>query len=123
MSEERFAEVFQELQARGDKKKLRQLFGAWVRDAAKLRDKRRRENARRGGYPAPPKEKDCPPIPNDGICQCCNEISADLLHLDHCHKTGAFRGWVCGGCNTGIGLADSIERLEKRIAFLKKLGD
>jgi hypothetical protein len=28
MSEERFAEVFQELQARGDKKKLRQLFGA-----------------------------------------------------------------------------------------------
>jgi hypothetical protein len=28
MSEERFAEVFAELQARGDKAKLRQLFGA-----------------------------------------------------------------------------------------------
>jgi hypothetical protein len=28
MSDERFAEIFQELQARGDKAKLRQLFGA-----------------------------------------------------------------------------------------------
>jgi hypothetical protein len=41
------------------------------------------------------------------------------LCLDHCHETGAFRGWVCSPCNTGAGIADSIERLEKRIAFLE----
>jgi hypothetical protein len=37
--------------------------------------------------------------------------------------TGAFRGWVCNGCNAGYGIMDDIERLEKRIAFLKKLGN
>jgi hypothetical protein len=34
-------------------------------------------------------------------------------------ETGAFRGWICAVCNTGAGLADSIERLEKRIIFLR----
>ena len=28
-------------------------------------------------------------------------------------------GWVCRACNTGVGMADDIEHLEKRIAFLK----
>ena len=41
------------------------------------------------------------------------------FHLDHCHETGAFRGWVCNACNTGRGIMDNIERLEKRIAFLR----
>ena len=31
-------------------------------------------------------------------------------------NTGVFRGWVCGPCNTR---GDDIERLEKRVAFLK----
>ena len=26
------------------------------------------------------------------------------LHVDHCHKTGAYRGLLCHSCNTGIGL-------------------
>jgi len=28
-------------------------------------------------------------------------------------------GWVCRACNTGVGMVDDIEHLEKRIAFLK----
>jgi hypothetical protein len=40
-------------------------------------------------------------------------------YLDHCHETGEFRGWVRNACNTGQGIIDNIERLEKRIAFLK----
>ena len=28
-------------------------------------------------------------------------------------------GWVCRACNTGVGMVDEIEHLEKRIAFLK----
>jgi hypothetical protein len=51
-------------------------------------------------------------------CQCCGE-STVILHLDHCHETGVFRGWVCNGCNTGAGIMDNVERLEKRIVFLK----
>jgi hypothetical protein len=84
-----------------------------------IRDVTRSANARRGGYRPPPLEKDCPPRPADDLCQCCGK-RAFRFHLDHCHSTGAFRGWVCQPCNTGIGVMDNIERLEKRIAFLKK---
>ena len=48
----------------------------------------------------------CPPRPSDGLCECC-------------HETGEFRGWVCRACNSGVGMVDDIEHLEKRIAFLK----
>ena len=43
----------------------------------------------------------------------------EAFHLDHCHETGAFRGWVCNPCNAGYGIMDNTERLEKRVAFLK----
>ena len=75
-------------------------------------------NALRGGYPPPPREKRLPPRPEDGLCECCGEFT-EGFHLDHCHETGAFRGWVCRACNTGAGIMDDIERLEKRITFLK----
>ena len=25
------------------------------------------------------------------------------LHIDHCHKTDTFRGFLCDGCNTALG--------------------
>ena len=86
-------------------------------DEAARRDVGRRWVASLGGYPPPPPEKDCPPRPEDNLCQCCGD-SAQLL-LDHCHDTGAFRGWVCNSCNSGAGIMDNVERLEKRIIFLK----
>jgi hypothetical protein len=86
-----------------------------------VRDYGRRRVARLGGYLPPPPEKECPPRPAGGLCQCCSKPTT-RLHLDHCHETGAFRSWVCNGCNTGHGIMDDIERLEKRIAFLKKAG-
>lgn len=43
------------------------------------------------------------------------------LHLDHDHKTGAFRGWLCHSCNAGIGqLGDTIEGLERAVAYLRR---
>ena len=83
-----------------------------------IRDFNRRKLARLYGYLPAPFEKDCPPRPDDRLCQCCGG-STERFHLDHCHDTGAFRGWVCSPCNTGVGIMDNIERLEKRIAFLR----
>ena len=41
-------------------------------------------------------------------------------HIDHDHKTGEFRGWLCRNCNTGLGsLGDTIEGLERGIKYLK----
>jgi hypothetical protein len=46
--------------------------------------------------------KSAPPKPNN--CESCGERT-DKLHLEHCHKTNAIRGWVCEDCNTSIGRA------------------
>ncbi|MBZ9577682.1 Hpy99I family type II restriction endonuclease [Patescibacteria group bacterium] len=40
--------------------------------------------------------------------------------LDHNHRTGKVRGWICDSCNTGIGrFKDDIELLKRAIKFLK----
>ena len=43
------------------------------------------------------------------------------MHIDHCHDTGAVRGLLCHGCNTGIGsLNDDIELLQRAIDYLRE---
>jgi hypothetical protein len=136
MSEERFAEILNELQSRGDRAKLMQLSSVievrTILDERPLsramsleewngraRDFNRRWQAHRHGYSPPPPEKHCPPKPADGLCECCSAYTRRLC-LDHCHDTGAFRGWVCNSCNSGAGIMDNVERLKKRIAFLER---
>ena len=88
------------------------------------RDSLRRSRARRGGFAPPPRECDCPPRPADGLCQCCQEtIPGDRpgrFHMDHDHKTGGFRGWVCVGCNMGGTIIDNPILLRRRADFLEK---
>ena len=46
------------------------------------------------------------------------------LVLDHDHKTGAFRGWACGTCNSGVGmLGDTVEGLMRAVEYLRRAGD
>lgn len=58
-----------------------------------------------------------------GKCFVCGAPEAEQkrrLHLDHCHTTGRFRGWLCSPCNTGIGLlGDSIEGVTRALEYLK----
>jgi|SRR5882724_2224459 len=60
-------------------------------------------------------------------CECCGKVTGKTLHLDHCHATGEFRGWLCGQCNPGIGLlGDDIPALRRALAYLERndtLGD
>ena len=59
--------------------------------------------------------------PANGLCQCCNRYS-DRLHLDHCHTTDNFRGWLCESCNTGIGkLGDTIDGVLQALKYLLKI--
>jgi hypothetical protein len=40
--------------------------------------------------------------------------------IDHCHKTGKVRGFLCGRCNTGIGcMYDSPKILRAAIRYLE----
>ena len=57
--------------------------------------------------------------PKTTTCECCGRQSNDIV-MDHCHKTEAFRGWICRYCNAGIGqLDDTIEGLEKALVYLR----
>ncbi|MBI2851941.1 MAG: Hpy99I family type II restriction endonuclease [Chloroflexi bacterium] len=41
--------------------------------------------------------------------------------LDHNHRTGKVRGWVCDSCNTGIGrFKDDTEILKRAIEYIEK---
>jgi len=46
--------------------------------------------------------------PTFWLCNICNKpISGRSLHLDHDHKTGLFRGWLCYRCNVNFGWFES----------------
>ena len=55
------------------------------------------------------------------VCQLCNKnLTGIRVCIDHDHVSGELRGILCSSCNTGLGhLGDSIEGLEKAIAYLR----
>lgn len=59
-----------------------------------------------------------------GECHVCGVSELELkrrLHLDHDHKTGKFRGWLCHHCNLSLGNAgDSPERLESLARYARE---
>lgn len=60
---------------------------------------------------------------HDRRCEICGTHEDNLakrLHVDHCHTTGEFRGFLCWRCNGGIGfLQDDIEVLRQAIKYLE----
>lgn len=73
-------------------------------------------NRRYTGLPEPSR-----PMPHDNACEICGAIYTNKrLALDHCHKTGKFRGWLCWHCNTALGkLGDSEHGLLKALAYVR----
>ena len=65
-------------------------------------------------YPKKPEELTCP--------TCGDNVTGNHnIVLDHDHKTGNIRGYICDNCNTGMGRAkDDIKILENWIEWLKK---
>lgn len=56
-------------------------------------------------------------------CECCGgpPNGSGHLHLDHCHESGVFRGWLCASCNLGIGnLGDDLDGVEKAASYLRR---
>ena len=52
-------------------------------------------------------------------CEICGAIGK--VCLDHNHKTGEFRGWICHRCNLALGLfKDNIGLLKATIEYLSK---
>ena len=65
--------------------------------------------------------KSHPQPPYGSSCDLCNKPVYKNWQLDHCHETGKFRGWLCKGCNTGLGgIGDSFESSLKALIYLSK---
>lgn len=54
----------------------------------------------------------------DGLCTICRD--REPSHIDHCHTSGRVRGFICGQCNTGLGMfRDSPEFLRAAARYLE----
>lgn len=54
-------------------------------------------------------------------CFICGTTVENGIALDHCHKTGKFRGLLCMSCNTGLGFfKDDLSLLHKAIQYLSE---
>ena len=61
-----------------------------------------------------------PDYPMPDLCELkhCKRLAK---YADHDHKTGLFRGWLCGECNTGWGkLGDSWEAAQDLYEYGRK---
>ena len=59
----------------------------------------------------------------NGACAICKvpetEQFKSVLHVDHCHSTGAVRGLLCRGCNHMLGaINDDVNLLHRAIDYL-----
>lgn len=64
-----------------------------------------------------------PTRPEPSACELCGKFTTPekAFHPDYDHDTRTFRGWLCTGCNTGIGkLGDNVEGLGRAIEYLRK---
>lgn len=56
-------------------------------------------------------------------CEICGQES-EMLHLDHNHETNELRGWLCGGCNKGLGhFGDSPKTVTRALRYLMERGN
>lgn len=60
----------------------------------------------------------------DNCCAVCERPAEDfarVLHIDHCHETGAVRGLLCAVCNTSLGgFRDDPQLLLRAIEYLAR---
>jgi hypothetical protein len=63
-----------------------------------------------------------PTRPCPDRCELCGGLpDGRVLNLDHDHKTGEFRGWLCKKCNLNLGkFGDGVAGLQQAILYLKR---
>ena len=56
------------------------------------------------------------------LCKICSvDLRTTTADLDHCYKTGKVRGYLCHGCNCGLGqLKDSVKIMQSAIDYLNR---
>jgi hypothetical protein len=86
----------------------------------------RNQRATLGRSPQPPFLADRMYRAADGKCMICgrSERGGKQLALDHNHKNGRLRGYLCHWCNKALGLfRDDVEIMRRAIAYLESDGE
>jgi hypothetical protein len=94
-------------------------------DFKETRAKRRRDNVVRSRRHRQKRREEHAGRPKTSACEVCG--SEGQTSYDHCHFSGRFRGWLCGGCNQALGavnddpavlraLADYVEKHNGRLS-------
>lgn len=57
----------------------------------------------------------------NNVCKICKKQNKKMrLSVDHCHRTGAVRGLLCGKCNAALGFfKDDINLIKNAIKYVK----
>lgn len=90
-------EIHERWKAKNPEKAARVHRESVARWRARNPDKARQISRKANGVPEP--TRPCPPA-----CELCAKLFTRTAHVDHDHDTGAFRGWLCSNCNTGLGM-------------------
>ncbi len=101
---------------RGTPEQLRARQYAWrKRNPEKYLATMLRHSAKRLCIPEPTR-------PRPERCEACGDFPRKRsLVRDHDHFEGAFRGWLCNGCNVALGfLKDNPRRIEGLLAYLRR---
>jgi hypothetical protein len=88
-----------------------------VKDSVKAWSKRNAHYKRRTALAGRPRPE---------FCEVCGRPPKDgrILVFDHCHTKGHFRGWLCHGCNTVLGMVDDDPEICLRLAaYLRRTKD
>ena len=110
------------LQARRRELRLANIEEARARDRVSNRSKRKANPEKYRIYMRKFKGLPTPTRSAPALCECCGRLPGKkALALDHCHVSGAFRGWLCGSCNRSIGqLGDQIDGLMNAVRYLQR---
>jgi hypothetical protein len=58
-----------------------------------------------------------------GKCDACSRVAEPKLYVDHDHRTGQVRGFLCHQCNAALGLLDEDpSRMEALIKYMTTNG-
>lgn len=106
-----------------ERKKRRRDYEDTLAGAVRCRLSGIRNEARRKGYPPVTSSPEEIIDAYTGRCFLC-KVKAELtsrgsmkgLCIDHCHRTGKFRGWLCHDCNVALGLFKDKPRLIRKAA-------
>lgn len=51
-----------------------------------------------------------------GICRICQKRPPSVV--DHCHRTGVVRGFICNPCNMGLNVIEDKQKFKRALEYL-----